>query len=286
MKKHLNCLQFVAVIIATFGMLFSVSASTNKNPLCKRLSSTNWMLGSWQAKTSKTLTTEVWRTVNDDYRTGIGITKKMNSNKAPFVESLGLIEMAGEVFYLAKPPQNEVPVAFKLVECSDTYLKFTNVDHDFPQVIEYTKYSDKRMVAVVSGGNKRFDIDFTSAINDEIDNIETVKSYVDAYNRRDLAAMLTFATADIVWMMVFDDKVSVETKNKAELALALEQHFSRPAKSHSSLSSVANYGGFVSGIEKVTTKKEGQTRSACSLSVYQFTGNKIKAVWYYPAQSC
>jgi hypothetical protein len=87
-------------------------------------------------------------------------------------------------------------------------------------------------------------------------------------------------------MMVYDDKMSIETKNRKELELALKQHFTGAIQSNSTLSGVAGYGDFVFAVEKVTSLKNDEPQSACSLSVYQFTEELIKAVWYYPAQSC
>jgi hypothetical protein len=232
------------------------------------------------------MVTEQWVTSADNSMVGTGITAGLTGAGAPFVEALGVVEMAGGVFYLAKPPQNEVPVAFKLVECRNDYLKFANRSHDFPKTIEYTLHSPLRMVALVSGDNKQFDIDFSRQAGALTNNVARVKAYVAAYNQRDLNQMLKATHEDIAWMSVYDHKVAVETNNQKALKAALEQHFSRSNQSVSSLSGVASYGNFVSAIEKVSSVKNGKPRSACSLSVYQFDGELIKGVWYYPAQSC
>ena len=277
MNNFFRC--FLLVMLAGCG--FNVFAND-----CNNIAATKWLLGNWQTQPLKSTTTEQWYMLDDKSLVGVGTTNHNNSNKPPFIEALRVVEMGGEVFYLAKPPQNELPVAFKLVECSNKYLKFANPQHDFPQTIEYTLHSSQRMVALVSGGGKSFSLDFGREAGDVKDNTTRVQTYVDAYNRRDLKAMLEFTHQDIGWMSVYDDKVAVETKNQAELKAALKQHFARPSQSTSSLLGLSSYGDFVSAIEKVTSMKNGKTRSACSLSVYQFDHDLIKAVWYYPAQSC
>jgi hypothetical protein len=248
----------------------------------------HWMLGNWQSKTAQSIVTENWLSAGGNSMTGLGTTVSLNGSVAgaSFVESLGVIQMAGEVFYLAKPQQNKVPVAFKLVECSDNYLKFANPLHDFPQTIEYRLHSPNRMVALVVGGSKQFSIDFSLQVDDSVDRVSRVMAYAEAYDQRDLEQMLKLTAVNIRWMSVYDDKVAVETADQAALRGALQQHFSRSGLSKSSLSGIVSYGDFVSAIEKVTSIKNGKSHSACSLSVYQFDGDLIAAVWYYPAQGC
>ena len=45
---------------------------------------------------------------------GAGATRESGSSTVETTETLRLVEMSGEVFYLAKTRQNPLPVAFKL----------------------------------------------------------------------------------------------------------------------------------------------------------------------------
>jgi hypothetical protein len=90
---------------------------------------------------------------------GVGATyasEKLNSS-----ESLRIVEMSKAVFYIAKVDHNSLPVAFKLVKCSDTHVIFENLDHDFPKRIEYKAITlDKMTVRVSDAKDKGFTINF------------------------------------------------------------------------------------------------------------------------------
>ncbi len=115
---------------------------------CASLTELNWLLGAWQTQEQQTITTERWTKSSDKTFEGIG--KTANNH-----ESLRLLEMSGEIFYLAKVSHNPVPVAFKLVHCpvsdGDKRYIFENKQHDFPNTIEYQRISENVMIIKVSG---------------------------------------------------------------------------------------------------------------------------------------
>ena len=77
-------------------------------------------------------------------------------------ESLRIVEMSGEVFYLAKVGENDLPVAFKLTDCSETHAVFENAGHDFPRRLEYRLTGEERMIVRVSDGAENgFEMKFT-----------------------------------------------------------------------------------------------------------------------------
>ncbi len=270
----------------------SFANATAAKTTCNTLQSAQLLLGKWQSSSKKVQINEDWQRIDAQHFKGTGVTKQLNQDKPPFVESLEIVEMSGGVFYWAKTPQNALPVAFKLVACSDQYLKFENAKHDFPQVIEYQQTSkansaEQTITATVSAkNNPGFQIHYTKKPSKNRDNIATVKNYVEAYNLRDLQAMMKHTVENIHWGIVDGDKVMIETKDRKSLTKALKQHFSRARKSHSNLIGISQYGNFVSAIEQVTSTKDGQPRSQCSLSVYQFDERLIEFVWYYPAGDC
>ena len=69
--------------------------------------------------------------------------------------------MDNEIFYLAKPEQNDFPVAFKLTQCSSKNAVFENSTHDFPRKLDYQLGANNKMSVIVSGeiGNS-FKINF------------------------------------------------------------------------------------------------------------------------------
>ncbi|NVK21695.1 MAG: polysaccharide deacetylase family protein [Kangiellaceae bacterium] len=118
------------------------------------------LLGQWQTqpkKPSKAITQEVWHKVSDNTFEGKGLVVKSQTIQSE--ESLRLVQMQQEIFYLAKVSHNEMPTAFKLVSCKDGLL-FENQQHDFPKQIHY-KFSDGNMqVEVNDGANKGFELIF------------------------------------------------------------------------------------------------------------------------------
>ncbi len=286
-------LFFLLLVIGSNNSFATHTAvkSTTKTA-CNTLQSAQLLLGQWQSNSEKVQISEHWQYIDNQHMKGTGVTVRLNQAKPPFVESLKIVEMSGAVFYWAKTPQNLLPVAFKLVECSSQYLKFENVQHDFPQVIEYQQTSEpnatepKITVTVSAKNNPGFQIHYSKMPLASADNIATVKSYVKAYNQRDLPGMMKFTAANIHWGSVDGDKVLIETKDRKALTVALKQHFSRARKSHSNLIGITQYGDFVSAVEKVSSTKDDKPQSQCSLSVYQFDEDLIKFVWYYPAGEC
>ena len=128
---------------------------------CNSIVSIEWLLGHWAAEDGESTLTESWEKVSPLTFEGSGETRSGASNKLQTSESLRLIEMSNEVFYLAKVEHNDFPVAFKLTQCSNNSAVFENSLHDFPQKIEYQLgIHNELTVAVSSGKNSGFKISF------------------------------------------------------------------------------------------------------------------------------
>jgi hypothetical protein len=114
-------------------------------------------------------------------------------------------------------------------------------------------------------------------------NIAVVKRFVDAFNHQDVSAMLALATHDARWMSVDGDAVSVETQDAGELRTAMDDYFSARINSLSLLLDINANGNFVITFEQAGTVEH---RGQCSTAIYEFSGDLIKNVWYYPANDC
>lgn len=126
------------------------------------LDSLQWLLGHWVADDGVSITSESWVKVSALTFEGIGQSKSKATNERQHSESLRLIEVASELFYVAKPEQNSLPVSFKLTHCSSKQAVFENPAHDFPQRLEYQLGTTNKMTVTVSGAaGKKFDINFT-----------------------------------------------------------------------------------------------------------------------------
>ena len=76
-------------------------------------------------------------------------------------ETLRLVAMSGDVFYIAKVPENTLPVPFRMETCSDDVATFANPAHDFPKRISYRWAAPDRMTVSVQGeGDQGFTLEF------------------------------------------------------------------------------------------------------------------------------
>jgi hypothetical protein len=122
------------------------------------------MLGSWSRTTSEGSTaTESWVDVGHGVFRGAGPATVPGSETSRLVETLLLVEMSGEIFYLAKVDENERPVSFRLVAVSAGRAVFQNPDHDVPQRLDYRLDEEGRLNVDVRGGERGFSVIFSPA---------------------------------------------------------------------------------------------------------------------------
>jgi hypothetical protein len=128
---------------------------------CGSLGAMRWLLGEWLADGPMSTWRESWSEIGAKTWEGQGTeTPKADPGKAS-IEELRLVEMGGSVFYVAKVSHNDLPVAFRLVECDDGRLVFTNPSHDFPRRLQYDRQPDGRLrVRASDGADKGFTLDF------------------------------------------------------------------------------------------------------------------------------
>jgi len=139
-----------------FILLISIRVSANS---CSSLTNLTWVVGKWQTDEKAPFTSEIWRKISDKTFEGQGQT---NTND----ESLRLVKMSNEVFYLAKVSHNTVPIAFKLTYCKNKQFIFENNQHDFPNKIEYRQIDSNTLHVTVSGkSEKSFTIQYYRAQN-------------------------------------------------------------------------------------------------------------------------
>ena len=120
-----------------------------------------WLLGDWLAAGDKAIWRETWTEISPDTWEGRGIEVAKAASGKQSVEDLRLVAMGGSVFYLAKVTHNELPIPFRLVECGDDRLVFSNPAHDFPRRLEYGRQPDGRLrVRASDGADKGFTLDF------------------------------------------------------------------------------------------------------------------------------
>ncbi|GHA10429.1 hypothetical protein GCM10008090_20040 [Arenicella chitinivorans] len=130
---------------------------------CHSMAALEWMQGDWVSETPKRSYHESWWRVSDHTFEGRSMVRRAG-REVVSQESLRLLFMSGDVFYLAKVPENPLPIAFKLSVCGEKSATFTNPEHDFPQRIRYTRKPDHRLAVEVGTLEKTaFKIMFTQS---------------------------------------------------------------------------------------------------------------------------
>lgn len=115
---------------------------------------------------------------------------------------------------------------------------------------------------------------------------KTVRDFVAASNRQDVAAMLAATEEEFRWIQVVGDRTTVEVAGHADLKSWLESYFAGTPDAHSQLQAVQVHGDFASTVETTTwTNAAGARESQSATSVYQFgPDGRVRFVWYFSAQ--
>ena len=150
MKNFVICCCFI----------FSIITNANAQS-CASITALNIIVGEWMQQDVKGTTKETWKKISDKTFEGKGQVFD-GAGKIQSVETLRLVEMSGEIFYIAKVDDNEFPTAFKLTECSTSRFVFENSKHDFPKKLTYDfRDQDNLLVSVMGDANNGFKVSFT-----------------------------------------------------------------------------------------------------------------------------
>ncbi len=117
-----------------------------------------WLIGTWENKTQQGNIYETWNKLGDDELSGKSYSVK---DKDTIVfENIRLVQENKKLFYIptVKNQNDGLPVRFAAKTISENQLVFENPEHDFPQMIAYTKITSDSLIAEISGtrnGQKR-----------------------------------------------------------------------------------------------------------------------------------
>lgn len=117
----------------------------------KKINKAEWLIGTWETKTSRGSIYETWAKLSDDEFSGKSYILKDKDTVA--FETIRLVQEQGGLFYIptVKNQNDGLPVRFAAKTISETQLVFENPQHDFPQIISYTKINADSLVAKISG---------------------------------------------------------------------------------------------------------------------------------------
>lgn len=128
---------------------------------CSSLASLRWLQGEWLAEGADTTWRETWTEAGPKTWEGRGVETSRADPARQSAEELRLVEMGGGVFYVAKVTHNELPIAFRMVECGEGRAVFVNPTHDFPRRLDYEREADDRLrVRASDGAGKGFTLGF------------------------------------------------------------------------------------------------------------------------------
>ncbi len=152
--RHFRHLVGLAGLVAAFtaiALAFAASAATSPAVQDDALAGLAWLEGEWQRDTRRGVAIERWRRVPDvGFIGGAAVIPNGADTEIPS-EALLLVTMGADTFYIARPPENPYPTAFRLVSLTDDTAVFENPTHDFPQRIIYRRTSDDAMTASIEG---------------------------------------------------------------------------------------------------------------------------------------
>jgi hypothetical protein len=110
-----------------------------------------WLIGTWESKTQRGSIYETWTKENEVQLSG---KSYMLKEKDTIVfETIWLLQEQYSLFYIpkVKNQNGNLPVRFTSKIVSDKELVFENLQHDFPQIISYTKINADSLIAEISG---------------------------------------------------------------------------------------------------------------------------------------
>jgi hypothetical protein len=111
-----------------------------------------------------------------------------------------------------------------------------------------------------------------------------VREFVAAFNAHDSIAMSKFVAEDVQWLSISGDSVSIETDGKPALISAMDGYFQSCPTCRSHIREMIASGERVSAIEEAVWEGRDGPRTQRSLSVYEFSGQLIRRVYYFPAE--
>lgn len=135
----------------------NVTFSADSTHSYHSLFETGNLIGTWKMESSGKTLIETWNNLSNETLEGKSIL--LNPNKLSFdtisVESMRLVEMENEVFFIIKPDENPFPTPYKLIATSNNTLIFENKNYYFPKKIIY-RFKDRDNIDIeMNNGSKQ-----------------------------------------------------------------------------------------------------------------------------------
>lgn len=153
----------ISKYLALFCLLF-ITQNIEAKPKCT-IANINWLNGEWLQQSEKSRISEKWQTVSDLTMEGTGYTQKTGSDTRQY-ETMRIVYMSGQLYFLAKVDHNALPVAFAATACGEKSVEFSNPKHDFPNILHYQLKENRLLVDVKNNEGKGFQLTFRPLTKD------------------------------------------------------------------------------------------------------------------------
>lgn len=129
------------------------------------------------------------------------------------------------------------------------------------------------------------ELPLTRALNTANESAEkTVAQFIEAYNAKDLNAMMALAHPDISWLSVEGNDISVMTDGAEATFVELAQYLGPDDNPRSDVEILKSHGNFVTTLERAYFVVDGEEKSQASFAMYEVVdGTNILRVWYFPS---
>lgn len=115
-------------------------------------------------------------------------------------------------------------------------------------------------------------------------HVTTVEQFVNSFNAQNSKAMAELVADDVQWLSVDGKELSVEVQGKDDLIAGMNEYFNSCPTCRSALANIISTNNRVSAVEIATWQGSGGLKTQRALSVYEFSGEKIIRVYYFPAE--
>lgn len=135
---------FITVVILVILYAWTVK---HKNDIQKA----EWLIGTWENKTQKGSIYETW--TKSGHNEFSGKSYSVKDKDTIVFENIRLVQENKKLFYIptVKNQNDGLPVRFAAKAISENQLVFENPEHDFPQIITYTKITSDSLISEISG---------------------------------------------------------------------------------------------------------------------------------------
>ena len=162
--------RLAAIVLLTMPI---INFSQQLDPI-NDLSIFNWLSGTWEHKGDKSITIEKWEKISPSTFEGKNYVRKINDQEPNFSESLRLVSMKGEVFYLAELKNQKA--LFLVAPDMSVAWKSLDVAVLHKLILEQLLGIDESKLA--SQSNIDYIKDTAGAIDDSIENVDNGQKQV------------------------------------------------------------------------------------------------------------